>query len=66
MLATRNLWILDINFNIFFSFATVQRLKSFYGFASMTNLNATKSHHHNHNQNRSMLNEVIQPTDYAF
>jgi hypothetical protein len=32
MFANKNLWILDLNFNIFFSFATIERVKEFYGF----------------------------------
>jgi hypothetical protein len=33
MMAHRNLWILDLNFKVFFSYATIHRLKAFYGFA---------------------------------
>ncbi len=37
MLAHKNLWILDLNFNVFYSYATTQRIKSFYGFGKNCN-----------------------------
>lgn len=33
MMAHRNFWVLDLNFKVFFSYATIHRLKAFYGFA---------------------------------
>ena len=51
MLANKNLWILDANFGIFFTYATVERVKTFYGFASVANSSGTKTpnlHHHRH------------------
>ena len=33
MMAHSNFWVLDLNFKVFFSYATIHRLKSFYGFA---------------------------------
>ena len=37
MFAQKNLWILDLNFSVFFSYATTQRLKTFYGFGKNAN-----------------------------
>ncbi len=65
MLASRNMWILDINFNIFFSFATIERVKSFYGFAAVgTSTTVPKTH--NHKRNYSKMSGSSSSTDYAF
>jgi hypothetical protein len=37
MLAHKNIWILDLNFNIFYSYATINRIKTFYGFGKNPN-----------------------------
>ena len=37
MLANRNIWILDLNFCVFYSLATIERIKQFYGFVSVVN-----------------------------
>ena len=45
MMAAKNLWILDLNFYCFFSFALPSRIKEFYGFATQslgkTNFNSS-------------------------
>ncbi len=67
MMASRNMWVLDVNFSIFFSFATVERVKSFYGFAAVGNsTNAAKSHYPRQRKNFSKNNESTNSTDYAF
>jgi len=68
MLANRNLWILDLNFNIFFSFATIERVKKFYGFASAANTssNGKGIGHHHHHRNHSKMSDSNNFTDYAF
>lgn len=66
-MASRNLWILDLNFKIFFSYATIERVKSFYGFASVANsTSASKSRYHHHRRNFSRMSESSGSADYAF
>lgn len=69
MLANRNMWVLDVNFKVFFSYATVERVKSFYGFATVTNrVSANKgmfqSHHHHHHKHHK--HSDLNHSDYAF
>lgn len=70
MLANRNMWILDLNFSVFYSFATIERIKQFYGFASVANTAAhgknTHHHHHHHKANPNSSADHTAQTDYAF
>ena len=69
MLANRNMWILDLNFNVFYSFATIERVKQFYGFALVANTAGhpkSMHHHHHHQRNQARSSESNNLTDYAF
>lgn len=57
MLANRNLWILDLNFSVFYSFATIERVKAFYGFSSVANSSSATKGLYNH-QNRKHHSKV--------
>jgi len=66
MMASRNLWILDLNFNIFFSYATIERVKTFYGFASVANSTTASKSRQYHRRNFSKMSESSSLVDYAF
>ncbi len=67
MLANRNIWILDLNFSVFYSLATIERIKQFYGFVSVANSAAhSKNIQHKRNRSHIISTECNTVADYAF